>query len=96
MDLDRCLVTLAEVKPCQVAKWPLLMALHNVDGTGLKQAWWRNCVKSLVLEASATLFMLESGRGGDGNVWLVARGVVLGVGCGGLVARVWLLGAGDS
>ena len=46
MDLGKCLVMLATVKAGQVAKWPLRMALIQVEVDGLKQAACRNCMSS--------------------------------------------------
>ena len=45
----RCLVTAAVVKPGQVTKWPLSIALVNVDVVGLKHAackYWMRSVTS--------------------------------------------------
>jgi hypothetical protein len=64
MDLGRYLRTLSAVRRGQVAKWPLLMALVQVDVDGLKQAAWRNWMSSAVLvEVIAAL--------ADGLGWLL-------------------------
>lgn len=46
IDLGRCLRTRSEVRPGQVVKNPASMATIQVEGTGLKAAWWRYTTKS--------------------------------------------------
>ena len=57
MELGRCLVMLADVNPGQVAKLPLLMAFWRVSFTGLKQAWWRNWIRSELFDAWTVLYI---------------------------------------
>ena len=46
IDLGRCLHTRSEVRPGQVVNNPASMATIQVEGTGLKAAWWRYTSKS--------------------------------------------------
>ena len=46
MDVGRCLYNSLDVRPGQVVKYPVSMALHQVSTTGLKQALCRNCTRA--------------------------------------------------
>ena len=48
--LGRCLWMAVIVRLGQVMKWPLDMALSQVETAGLKQTAWRNCISSAWLD----------------------------------------------
>ena len=54
-DLGRYLHTFSAMSSGHMVKCPLLMALIQVEGTGLKHAEWRNCMSSDVVDKALAL-----------------------------------------
>ena len=56
MLLGKCFWTRAKLRPGHVVKKPAVILVVHVYMTGLKDAWWRYCIISDLVERVWTLF----------------------------------------